>query len=172
MKTELTEFRISMLIKVLVFSGFVSLSILPARSFDNSEQLMIQQYRMTFLPEQLELFPEAGKQEVYVDPEELECMTKNIYFESAHEGFDGKVAVATVTMNRVKSGRYPDSVCDVVYQRGQFSWTKHRKSVKNWKAYRRAEDIAYKVLSEELESDLISRYKNYKKITLKITITL
>ena len=71
---------------------------------------------------------------VLTDPQELECMTKNIYFESAMESTAGKLAVAQVTLNRVKSRHYPNTVCTVVYQgkhyetgfpvrdRCQFSW--------------------------------------------------
>ena len=71
---------------------------------------------------------------VLTDPQELECMTNNIYFEAALESTAGKLAVAQVTMNRVKSSRYPNTVCTVVKQgrhyengfpvrdRCQFSW--------------------------------------------------
>ena len=69
-----------------------------------------------------------------VNSEELECMSKNIYFEAALESTAGKLAVAQVTMNRVNSKQYPNTVCKVVYQgrhyksglpvkdRCQFSW--------------------------------------------------
>ena len=61
---------------------------------------------------------------------QLDCLTKNIYWEAASEPFEGKVAVAQVTMNRVKNGRFGDGVCGVVYQKNviyqkvicQFSW--------------------------------------------------
>jgi len=57
---------------------------------------------------------------------EVECLAKNIYFEAGSEPRAGKIAVAEVTMNRVKSKQFPRSVCGVVYQktRGtcQFSW--------------------------------------------------
>ena len=52
-----------------------------------------------------------------VNSEELECMSKNIYFEAAMESTAGKLAVAQVTMNRVNSSRYPNTVCKVVYHR-------------------------------------------------------
>ena len=69
-----------------------------------------------------------------VNPEELECMSKNIYFEAALESTAGKLAVAQVTMNRVKSNVWPNTVCKVITQgihykngfpvrdRCQFSW--------------------------------------------------
>ncbi len=78
----------------------------------------------------------AGKTTIYqmVDKKELECMSKNIYFEAALESTAGKLAVAQVTMNRVKSTNYPNTVCAVITQgkhyasghpvrdRCQFSW--------------------------------------------------
>ena len=52
---------------------------------------------------------------------ELECMTRNIYYESATEPVEGKLAVAQITMNRVADPRWPNDVCAVVYQKTRFS---------------------------------------------------
>lgn len=52
----------------------------------------------------------------------ITCMANNIYHEAGNQGIEGMQAVASVTMNRVLSGRYPSSVCGVVYQHRQFSW--------------------------------------------------
>lgn len=46
----------------------------------------------------------------------LECLTQAVYYESRGEPREGQVAVAQVVMNRVNSGRYPASVCAVVFQ--------------------------------------------------------
>lgn len=63
---------------------------------------------------------------------QVECLAKNIYYESAGETYEGKLAVAQVTLNRVKSGQFPSDICAVVYQKTtdanlrtvcQFSWT-------------------------------------------------
>lgn len=64
---------------------------------------------------------------------ELTCLALNIYYEARGESLAGQQAVAEVTMNRVASLRYPDTVCEVVYQKkwdylrkryvGAFSWT-------------------------------------------------
>ena len=56
------------------------------------------------------------------------CLAKNIYFEAANQSYMGQQAVAFVTLNRVRSKLYPDSICDVVWQHKQFSWTKDGKS--------------------------------------------
>lgn len=61
---------------------------------------------------------------------QLDCLAKNIYFEAGSESFEGKVAVAQVTVNRAASGKFPPDVCAVVYQKStilgkiicQFSW--------------------------------------------------
>ena len=65
---------------------------------------------------------------------QITCMAKNIFYEAATESTAGRLAVAQVTLNRVKSHRFPNTVCDVVYQgfhtangfpkrdRCQFSW--------------------------------------------------
>jgi spore germination cell wall hydrolase CwlJ-like protein len=57
---------------------------------------------------------------------EVECLARNIYFEAGGEPYAGKVAVAEVTMNRVRSSAYPKTVCGVVHQKAkgvcQFSW--------------------------------------------------
>ena len=57
---------------------------------------------------------------------EVDCLARNIYFEAGSEPTAGKIAVAQVTMNRVRSGDYASSVCGVVKQKTkgicQFSW--------------------------------------------------
>lgn len=60
----------------------------------------------------------------------LLCLATNIYFEARSEGELGQRAVAEVTLNRVASDRYPDTICDVVWDDKQFSWTHDGKSDK------------------------------------------
>lgn len=60
---------------------------------------------------------------------ELRCLTENIYYESADQSNKGKAAVGYVTMNRVKKN-FAKSICGVVYQPSQFSWTNDRKRPK------------------------------------------
>ena len=90
---------------------------------------------------------------------QLDCLTKNIYWEAATEPFEGKVAVAQVTMNRVDSGRFGNDVCGVVYQKTnyfgkiicQFSWAcenTHKVKPVYAKLYAESEEVAKKVLLE------------------------
>ncbi len=55
--------------------------------------------------------------------EELGCLAMNIYHEARSEETSGKLAVAAVTKNRVISNEYPSTICEVVWQAKQFSWT-------------------------------------------------
>lgn len=51
------------------------------------------------------------------------CLVKNVYWEARGESRAGMKAVAQVTLNRVRAAQWPDSVCEVVRQPRQFSWT-------------------------------------------------
>ena len=82
---------------------------------------------------------------------ELKCLADNIYFEAGNQSTTGKLAVAAVTINRVKSPKFPKSVCSVVYQktRGtcQFSWVcEGKKRVRSQQQYAESKRIAEKVL--------------------------
>ncbi len=50
------------------------------------------------------------------DIEELGCLAKNIYFEAKSQSNAGQISVALVVMNRVKDSRFPNTICEVVYQ--------------------------------------------------------
>lgn len=58
--------------------------------------------------------------------EQMQCLAGAVYFESKGESLAGQLAVARVIINRMKSGRFADSLCGVVYQRGQFSFVRGR----------------------------------------------
>jgi len=78
------------------------------------------------LPESREAQPEPPQfYEGLIKPakmaQEQRCLAEAVYFEARSEGEEGQAAVAQVVLNRVKSGRYPDTVCGVVYQ------NRHRK---------------------------------------------
>ena len=58
------------------------------------------------------------------------CLAMNVYHEARSEDLVGQLAVAEVTLNRVAAKQFPNEVCDVVWQRRQFSWTHDGKSDK------------------------------------------
>jgi spore germination cell wall hydrolase CwlJ-like protein len=59
---------------------------------------------------------------------QVHTLALNMYHEARGEGPDGMQMVGEVTLTRVEDEAYPDNVCDVVYQRRQFSWTHMRKN--------------------------------------------
>ena len=50
-----------------------------------------------------------------------DCLVRAIYFEANRSSDDGLLALGSVVMNRVNSGIFPDTICGVVGQRGQFA---------------------------------------------------
>jgi spore germination cell wall hydrolase CwlJ-like protein len=97
---------------------------------------------------------------------QLDCLAINIYREAGYEPFEGKVAVAQVTMNRVAAGKFGQDVCGVVYQKNvimekvvcQFSWAcdqVHKNRPINKEAYNESYAVAKKVLLEEFRLDIL-----------------
>lgn len=85
--------------------------------------------------------------------QDLACLAFNVYFEARGEPVAGQYAVAEVTMNRVASGRYPDTICGVVHQKkwdplrkryvSAFSWTElDERPSREDETFRRAWEIA------------------------------
>ncbi|WP_235917551.1 cell wall hydrolase [Croceibacterium xixiisoli] len=56
---------------------------------------------------------------------DVRCLAQAVYFEARGEPLDGQLAVARVIINRAESGLFPDNYCDVVTQRGQFSFVRN-----------------------------------------------
>mgnify|MGYP001457922455 FL=1 len=64
----------------------------------------------------VEIADNVIKKNLLIDDKAVTCMAKNIFFEAAVESTAGKLAVAQVTLNRVESKHYPNTVCEVVYE--------------------------------------------------------
>jgi spore germination cell wall hydrolase CwlJ-like protein len=103
---------------------------------------------------------------IKVREQQLDCLAINIYREAGYEPFEGKVAVAQVTMNRVKDGRFGKDVCGVVYQKNvvmekvvcQFSWAcdaVHKNRPVNKAAYNESYEVAKKVLLEGFQLSVL-----------------
>jgi spore germination cell wall hydrolase CwlJ-like protein len=89
---------------------------------------------------------------------EFECLAKNVYYESRGEPHKGQLAVALVTLNRVEDPRYPKSICGVVYQKHQFSWTKNYKlqrSNVNQDQWKKAREVA---MQAYMDRDILGHF--------------
>jgi spore germination cell wall hydrolase CwlJ-like protein len=67
---------------------------------------------------------EAIQQAEAKDREEVTCLALAIYFEARGESQKGQQAVGNVIINRTKNSRYPNTMCGVVFQKGQFTFIK------------------------------------------------
>ena len=109
-----------------------------------------------------------------VDPKQLNCLAKNIFYEAGSESLNGQAAVARVVMNRIAHG-FGNNPCAVIYQTSQvdklvddevqkvklcqFSWVCEGKNDpnKNSTKYKQAEQVAYNVLAYDEYKDVIPR---------------
>lgn len=110
-----------------------------------------------------------------VDPKQLACMAKNIFYEASGESILGQAAVARVVINRVNHG-FANTPCAVVYQahtiekivndeaikvkRCQFSWVCEGKKEPNINSpqYKQAQQVAYEVMANDAYSDVVPEY--------------
>jgi spore germination cell wall hydrolase CwlJ-like protein len=86
-----------------------------------------------------------------VDSHELECMAKVVHHESRGQPRRGQLAVAQALINRLKAGRFGDSICAVAAQRGQFfnvASYNPRRDTDDWNL---AEDVSRDALAGEAE---------------------
>lgn len=70
---------------------------------------------------------------------EMKCLAEAIHQESRGEHYYGKLAVAQVVLNRTTNPQWPNTICGVVFQPFQFSWTRHWK---NWTYSRQSMSVA------------------------------
>lgn len=102
--------------------------------------------------------PMSVKQLTEEQVKELTCLATNMYHEAKGEGDIGWLAVGMVTMNRMKSKRYPNKVCKVVYQNNgkvyQFSWAGTKKKLTKPK----------KDLYNEIKELALLIYVHYEKL--------
>lgn len=114
------------------------------------------------LKEEKKLHAELQKQ--------ISCLAKNIYYEAGSEPYEGKLAVATVTMNRVEHRQFPQTVCEVVYQRNprgcQFSWTCGPRARYDQLSYLKAYEIAEAVLTEDLRLNKLDKALYFHNTTI------
>lgn len=90
------------------------------------------------------------QQPIAAGDEDWKCLSEALYFEARGESVRGQFAVAEVILNRVKSSRFPDSLCGVIRQgtgrkyQCQFTYTcdGHKEVIHEKKAYERVSKVA------------------------------
>jgi spore germination cell wall hydrolase CwlJ-like protein len=132
--------------------------------------LLIITFRIEVLPEPPQVFSIASSQittKIIDDTKRhIECLAKNIYFEARSESYEGQLAVAQITLNRMNDPKYPKDVCDVVYQKKtkenrvvcQFSWTCfHQPDIKDIEAWHLSIEIAKHALTHKVVHDILAK---------------
>lgn len=123
--------------KTLAIIGFGVLGLLLFRN----------EQRMDRIEEKLDDIIHTRETVKYTE-QDIDCLTKNIYYEAGVEDRAGKYAVAHVTVNRLKTGYWGNSICKVVYAKSQFSWTLNKKLPKPHKTlWAESREIAEAVLN-------------------------
>ena len=109
--------------------------------------LIRQEARMALIEERLDDIIQV-KESINYSKTDLDCLTRNVYYEAGVEDHRGKYAVAQVTINRLKTGRWGNTICKVVYAPKQFSWTLMRQlPPPNKELWAQSESVARNALS-------------------------
>ena len=105
------------------------------------------------------------EREVKVAQNDLYWLALNIYHEARNQHFFGKLAVGIVTLNRVHSERYENTIEKVVKEHKQFSWyhTKKKHAPKDMDAWKECIHIAKMILTKSPEIDIMTH--NLKSVT-------
>jgi spore germination cell wall hydrolase CwlJ-like protein len=98
---------------------------------------------------------------------EQDCLAGAVYFEARGEPIEGQLAVAEVVLNRVASVKYPDTICEVVTQKAQFSFVvngrfpKADRTSEAWKKAVAISTIALGKLDHRLSKDVLWYHADY-----------
>lgn len=72
-----------------------------------------------------------GQEQLYITQADIDLMANLVYAESRGEPFEGKVAVASVVLNRVLSPSFPNNIKDVIFQSNAFSCVRNGQIIAN-----------------------------------------
>lgn len=101
----------------------------------------------------------------YLKKQEINILADNIYFEARNSTVEDQISVALVTLNRAASVKYPAKIKDVVFQKGQFSWTveysKPNRDTKSWKKSYAIAEMVYKNYEYFKRNDVCLHYATY-----------
>lgn len=75
-------------------------------------------------------------------PSALTCLALVIYHEARGEPLPAQYAVAEATIRRAEDPRWPDTVCKVVFQPGQYKWARNKPPITEMDAWRKSFAIA------------------------------
>lgn len=110
--------------------------------------------------------PPAAPKIVQASAKDINCLAQNIYHEARSESIAGQIAVAQVTVNRVKASNFTKNICKVVFEPHQFSWTNNKHlRVKDSQAWKASIIIAKAVLTNSIRmKDFTAQFYHTKAV--------
>ena len=122
MKKNITKFIILLALSFFPLGSDVYGADTASASSNNltQEETYLDGYSETSQDEVVDVFS-SGQTNLYITQSDVDLMAKLVYAESRGEPFEGKVAVASVVLNRVLDYNFPNSIRDVIFQPNAFS---------------------------------------------------
>jgi spore germination cell wall hydrolase CwlJ-like protein len=138
-------------------AGEMGVSVAPKGEVNSDNQ------RAKTPAERLGLFDEKAR------AKSEKCLAEAVYFEARGEAVRGQIAVAQVVLNRAFSGKYPDTVCGVVYQNKHrhlacqftFACDNNKDVIREPDMWERAQKIAKAMLDGQLWLPEVDRSTHY-----------
>lgn len=87
---------------------------------EQEELARIEAQKAAAAAAQVSSFGKVQGRAIAASTDDVTLLAALIQCEAGNESYEGQLAVGAVVMNRVKSGRYPNSISGVIYQAGQF----------------------------------------------------
>lgn len=109
----------------------------PTITLDDNADLLVA--------DEPEAAPATAEEEIAINDTvdaDLLCLAKIVRHEAANQSHTGQLAVAQLVMNRVESPRFPNTICSVAHQRGQFFNTNAYNPSRNDARWQSAMDVA------------------------------
>ena len=98
---------------------------------------------MNFIAKHQQLDESNRYMEITLIEAERDLLAKVVWVEAQGECFEGQQAVAEVVLNRLVSGDFPDTITEVIYEKGQFRSVPYLEKATPW-------DIQYQAIESAL----------------------
>ena len=108
--TGLTLLFNGVIVMTIVFLGQTSSIAQSETNYVEPELLKVQVISVDENSVEYDVYPDL------IESEEAHCLALNVYYETRSDNLAGMYAVSDVVLNRVRDDRYPNTICEVVYQ--------------------------------------------------------
>lgn len=93
------------------------------------------------------------------------CMALAIHHESRGESITGQAAVGYTIINRTKNKGFPETICKVIHQKGQFGFIVKKLKIRNFKEFEVSKKVAIQIINGKIRNPIGNRlYFSRKQI--------